>query len=317
MDIGLNHISSVQNAPLKQPTAPIVNLGGIELLTVSSDHHATIAEIGELARERNDKFILMLVDGGSVQIAQRGRRCRIERSQYALFDCSAGITVVEHQDVRLLCVFIPHFQLHARLRNIPAIVAQKFAATGSPWRIAANLARALSKEIKHIPLPLTYTYAGQLVETVSIAIETDLRLSDFSAREALFRRCASFVRNNLADRSLDPQKIADAMRISVRYLHKVFEQSGESVCEFLRATRLEASKLELADPQKASIQIREIAHRVGFRSQAHFAAAFKSRYGVSATEWRRTSMRTTETKTDEMGAATRFGTLAGTAAVPS
>jgi AraC-like DNA-binding protein len=71
----------------------------------------------------------------------------------------------------------------------------------------------------------------------------------------------------------------------------VFEESGESVCEFLRSTRLEASKAELADPQKASTQIREIARRVGFRSQAHFAAAFKSRYGVSATEWRKTAIK--------------------------
>jgi AraC-like DNA-binding protein len=53
--------------------------------------------------------------------------------------------------------------------------------------------------------------------------------------------------------------------------------------------RLETSKLALADPQMASIQIREIARRVGFRSQAHFAAAFKSRYGISASEWRKTA----------------------------
>lgn len=316
MDLGLNNISSFQNTSLNQSATPVVNLGGIELLTVFADQHATIKQIGALAGEKSDRFALILVDGGSVQVTQRGRRCRIERSQYALFDCSAGISITEHHDAKLLCVFIPHFQLHARLRNVPAIIAQTFAATGSPWRIAANLARAFSKEIKHIPLPLTYTYAGQLVEAVSIAIETDLRLPDFSAREALFRRCASFVRGNLADRSLDPQKIADAMRISVRYLHKVFEQSGESVCEFLRSTRLEASKLELADPQKASIQIREIAHRVGFRSQAHFAAAFKSRYGVSATEWRKISMKITEADAHEIGFAARYGSLTSAAALP-
>jgi AraC-like DNA-binding protein len=169
-----------------------------------------------------------------------------------------------------------------------AIIAQPFASTSSPWRIAANLVRLLANEIRHIPAPMAYGYANQVVELVSVAVEADAQCAfDSGGRNAIFKRCAAFVKGHLADSSLDPNKIADAMGISVRYLHKVFQESDESVCEYLRSARLEASRLVLADPQKASIQIREIAHRVGFRSQAHFAAAFKNRYGVSATMWRR------------------------------
>jgi AraC-like DNA-binding protein len=274
------------------PLIPVANLGSVELVTFSLDKSHAIEQLTELAYTRADKFVLVLVESGSISVTQRGRQCRLQEGQYALFDCSNAVGFAGIGDYKVLGIFIPSFLLQARLRNVPTIVAQPLACTGSPWRIVSNLARMLANEIRHIPVSMAYGYANQMVEMVSVALEADTQSSsDFTGRNAIFKRCAAYVKCHLADCTLDPNKIADAMGISVRYLHKVFQESGESVCEYLRSTRLETSRLELADPQKASIQIREIAHRVGFRSQAHFAAAFKQRYGISATEWRKASVR--------------------------
>lgn len=289
-------VSTILRSPIhktapRPPLAPIANLGSVELVTLSHEKAHTARQLAELAALRADKFILVMVESGSVSAIQRGRQCRLQESQYALFDCANPVSFAGAGDYKVLGVFIPRFLLQARLRNAQAIVAQPLSCTGSPWRIASNLLRMLASEIRHIPVPVAYGYANQVVELVSIAVEADTQLSgELSGRHAIFRRCAAYVKSHLADGSLAPNKIADAMGISVRYLHKVFQESGESVCEYLRSARLETSRLELADPQKASVQIREIAHRVGFRSQAHFAAAFKQRYGISATEWRRTSL---------------------------
>jgi len=289
-------VSTVLRSPIQKmipraPLAPIANLGSVELVTLSLDKAHTIEQLAELAYTRADKFILLLIESGSISVTQRGRQCRLQENQYALFDCANPVGFAGAGDYKVLGIFIPRFLLQARLRNAQTIAAQPLPCTGSPWRIASNLLRMLASEIRHIPVPMAYGYANQVVEMVSIAVEADTQLSgDLSGRHAIFRRCAAYVKSHMADGSLAPNKIADAMGISVRYLHKVFQESGESVCEYLRSARLETSRLELADPQKASVQIREIAHRVGFHSQAHFAAAFKQRYGISATEWRRTAL---------------------------
>jgi AraC-like DNA-binding protein len=273
------------------PLAPVANLGSVEFVTLSLEKAHTVEQLAELAYARADKFMIVLVESGSIAVTQRKRQCQLEESQYALFDCAHAVSFAATGDYRLLGIFIPSFLLQARLRNAPTIAAQPLPCTGSPWRIASNLLRMLASEIRHIPVPMAYGYANQVVELVSIAVEADTQLSgDISGRNAIFRRCSAYVKAHLADGSLDPNKISNAMGISVRYLHKVFQESGESVCEFLRSTRLETSRMDLADPQKAQVQIREIAHRVGFRSQAHFAAAFKQRYGISATEWRREAL---------------------------
>jgi hypothetical protein len=182
---------------------------------------------------RAKKLMLIRVESGTISITQNGRLRRLQTGQYAFFGCGSAIRLAAVGEYQLLSIFIPTFLLEARLRNMQAIIAQPFASTSSPWRIAANLVRLLANEIRHIPAPMAYGYANQVVELVSVAVEADAQCAfDSGGRNAIFKRCAAFVKGHLADSSLDPNKIADAMGISVRYLHKVFQESDESVCEY-------------------------------------------------------------------------------------
>ena len=55
-------------------------------------------------------------------------------------------------------------------------------------------------------------------------------------------------RRTSATRDLDPEEIARASFISTRYLHKLFEAEGTSVCRWIRASRLERCRRDLLDP---------------------------------------------------------------------
>jgi AraC-like DNA-binding protein len=271
---------------------PVTMLGNVELVTLTVEKAQSVEQLAELAYTRADRFLLLLVEAGSIAVRHRGRRCALEKSQYALFDCAQSLEFEGTGDYSALGVFVPSSLLQARLRHAPSLIAQPITCSGSPWRIASNQLKLLVSEVRHMPMPMAYGYGSQVIELVSIAVEADTQATaDPSGRNAIFRRCSAYVKANAADPALGPNRIAGAMGISVRYLHKVFHESGETVCEFTRTTRLDVAHKELADPQKASVQIREIAYRVGFRSQAHFAAAFKQRYGVSATEWRRAALK--------------------------
>ncbi|SMF62406.1 AraC-type DNA-binding protein [Xaviernesmea oryzae] len=273
----------------------MISLGDVELVSISGDKAEALTELSALCLNRADSVMLVLVERGQVSIAQSGRLSSLREGQYALLDCGAKIRFSANGDVGVLGVFLPAFQLRARLRNMARMTGHPFSCTELPWRIARGLLRMLVNEIKYVPPQLSYSYANQVVEVVTVAVEADSQsMFGSSGRNALFKRCSAYVKSHISDCALDPNKISEAMGISVRYLHKVFQESGESVCAYLRTTRLETARMELADPQKSSLQVREIAHRVGFRSEAHFAAAFRSRYGQSATEWRKSSQMNVE-----------------------
>ncbi|KRV50713.1 hypothetical protein AQ490_13880 [Wenjunlia vitaminophila] len=108
-----------------------------------------------------------------------------------------------------------------------------------------------------------------------------------SRQRALYVRITSFVQQHLGNPDLTPGDIAAAHHISVRSLHRLFQQHGVSVCSWMRGQRLGRCRRDLADPLKRHIPIRTIAARWGFVRPADFTRAFSALYGTSPSEYRR------------------------------
>ncbi len=77
--------------------------------------------------------------------------------------------------------------------------------------------------------------------------------------------------------------------MSVRYVHKLFQDEDMSVSRWINHKRLEACREDLARPATAGSTVGEIARRWGFVSPAHFSRSFRAAYGLSPGEWRRTT----------------------------
>ncbi|MGW2839403.1 helix-turn-helix domain-containing protein [Streptomyces sp. NPDC001493] len=102
-------------------------------------------------------------------------------------------------------------------------------------------------------------------------------------------RMAESIRNHielhLTDPDLSPRSIARAHHISVRYLHKLFEDEGTTVSRLIRRRRLEACRRELGRSPNRRLTVAAVAHRWGFVSPSHFSRAFRDAYGMSPSEW--------------------------------
>jgi AraC-like DNA-binding protein len=96
----------------------------------------------------------------------------------------------------------------------------------------------------------------------------------------------------LGDPDLNPEELARACFISTRYLHRVFETAGLSVCDFIRSARLDRCRRDLIDPAFADQPISVIATRWGLPSAPHFSRLFRKAYGCSPRQFRQRGMRT-------------------------
>ncbi|MFJ9443176.1 helix-turn-helix domain-containing protein [Kitasatospora sp. NPDC101235] len=101
----------------------------------------------------------------------------------------------------------------------------------------------------------------------------------------LLARIRAHIEENLADPDLAPEAIARSQHISVRYLHKLFQQDGTTVGQWVRQRRLDACRRELERPSRRQTSVSAVAHRWGFVSHSHFSRAFRGAYGVSPREW--------------------------------
>lgn len=123
---------------------------------------------------------------------------------------------------------------------------------------------------------------------VSLAARLDqLRTVPSETRSrALLHRCRAFIETHLADPALTPALVATTHHISLRYLHRLFEPTGESVAALIRSRRLDRCRRDLLDPVLADRPVAAIGARWGFTSAAHFNRAFKLRFALPPAEYR-------------------------------
>src|SRR5581483_9844998 len=100
-------------------------------------------------------------------------------------------------------------------------------------------------------------------------------------------RVLDYIEAHLSDPSLNPASIAEAMRMSRRYLHHVWKgEDGDSVARYILRRRLEECARALRDPLHARRGITAIAFDWGFVGMPHFCTAFRERYGRGPGEYR-------------------------------
>ncbi|MDT0570785.1 helix-turn-helix domain-containing protein [Streptomyces sp. DSM 3412] len=105
-------------------------------------------------------------------------------------------------------------------------------------------------------------------------------------RSPLMARVLRYIDEHLADADLSPEVIAGAHHISVRYLHRLFQDDGTSVGRWVQRRRLEECRRDLVLGVRNRRTIASVAGRWGFLSATHFSRVFRAAYGMSPSEWR-------------------------------
>jgi AraC-like DNA-binding protein len=100
-----------------------------------------------------------------------------------------------------------------------------------------------------------------------------------------------YIEANLSNTELAPATIAKAQRISLRYLHALFETESLTVQQYVIHERLRRCRRELENAAMGRRTITEIAFSWGFQDSAHFGRRFKAEYGMSPQEFRASATR--------------------------
>ncbi|MFC5665276.1 helix-turn-helix domain-containing protein [Kitasatospora misakiensis] len=183
---------------------------------------------------------------------------------------------------------VPCFYLgvrHRDVRRAGGLLARGSEGIGS---LASQFLRTLAGRTRaHRARPGNHLARG-VSDIVSILV-TELLDREHpeqpTAAAELLTRIRDHIEENLADPDLSPESIARSQHISVRYLHKLFQQDGTTVGQWVRQRRLDACRRELERPSRRQVGVAAVAHRWGFVSHSHFSRAFRDAYGVSPREW--------------------------------
>jgi len=267
------------------------SLGFLTLAQIKATHQLGKRSRAQVAQAQKEHFVIVMLRAGRLKITQAGCECLLGPNMFTLFDCNGPYIFHHVEPTEVLDIIVPAGAMRARLKEPESYLAQPRSADSGLGRVMADMFGSLAREAPRIPETAADDCARKMADVMGLvfdsAADAGLPIGESAVRSAIYRRCAAFIENNLDDPRLDPAKIAAAAGISVRYLHKIFHASGESVGDHVRRLRLARSYDDLADLRKRHVKIKEIAFRCGFKNPTHFSDAFKDFHGLSPSEVRR------------------------------
>ncbi|MBN9085151.1 MAG: hypothetical protein BGP06_19795 [Rhizobiales bacterium 65-9] len=265
-------------------------IGDLDLTTIACSSEYVERSARHINEDNREIVVLVNVRRGELHLRQGKVAHCLAAGTSLLYAPNAPFFWEHEQSTEVQNVAVPRRLLAAAVPQLDKhFLIPRNNHTGM-WRVAADFVGSLSNEMLRIPDAAAGTYARQLIDLIAIAIEADsneLHIENSSVRSATLRRCIGHIRQHLHDPLLTPTHIADTVGISLRYLHRIFSDAGASVGEVILAERLKFAYARLADPMHRRLRIAEIAYRAGFRSQAHFAHAFRARYSMSPSDRRK------------------------------
>jgi len=265
-------------------------LGPIEVFRIAADASSVHRTPRAIAISDPESLVLGICARGRCHVAQSGRESVVERRDITSYDSSRPYVVHAVTPFEWIALMIPLALLRPHVDRIRARTGERIRGADGVGRLAAPFFLELADGFDEGRLQEDDVDVAEAALDLVRGLYADrlgLAAAAARSRAELRVRIRAFIETHLADLDLTPERIARANAVSVRYLHKLFEAEGATVCEWIRNRRLEHCRRDLADPALRSETIATIAARWGLTNPAHFSRAFRDAYSCSPREFRK------------------------------
>jgi AraC-like DNA-binding protein len=242
----------------------------------------------QLLTEREKTLLITVPELAEVSFAQSNRETRCKPGGFLIERGDAPYEFQQSGPNSLWVLKVPSSALRARVGPPERFSAFSFDATKGVGAYFLDTIRSTARHLDTLNSSAKEMVGQQLIDLLCLAIQDDDRVLDSqmsSVRAAHLFRAEQYIRQNLAKGELQPQDVADACGISLRYLQRLFTDSGRSIYEWIREQRLLMCDEELRrSGSQASIS--EVAYRWGFADQSQFSKNYRMYFGRSPSQAR-------------------------------
>jgi AraC-like DNA-binding protein len=246
-----------------------------------------------IAEDSRDRFGFIMQLSGTRQITQLGRT-RLIRSGDSAFVGTAEPYTIEttaYDRFETIALWIPSGFLHQRGIMGERFSLQRRVGGCNSHNFASGTLQLFAKEAWAFSRDEFFKSIRAVADLILLAISTPTdRLSSASAvRSANIARAKDVIRRRFAELDLNLTDIAQAARLTLNYLHKLFRDEGCTLYEYLKQERLRRAYELLELARVGAMTVTDVAFRCGFSDSTYFSRSFKQNFGMSPREVRQRS----------------------------
>ncbi|WP_152447795.1 helix-turn-helix domain-containing protein [Rhodococcus triatomae] len=265
------------------------DIGAVRVHRLRTSAVSAKRSCASLDDEHGGHLAVLVVGAGEATVEQQQTRWRLAAGEMGVVDFGDAFEVALAGRGDYLLVHLPRAVLTAR-----SVDATALAGVAVPDGPLTRTLRGAIGEFAESDLGSGDRMEAALVEhamvdlAVAVIRTASGRSVDAAASAPRNRvRAIEFVENNFTDPTLTVARVAAALNVSPRYLHKLFEGEEHSVYELIRRRRVARGLDLLTDPTHAHLSIGQVATRSGFVGSTQFGRAVRQISGSTPRAIRR------------------------------
>lgn len=262
-------------------------LGSVNVTTISSTRQKVYRRWHEISKMPEEVYFLNLQVEGSCRMMQGGREAYLKPGDFSIVDSTEPYLNDYCCDRWTQHSFrIPRAMLKPFLKQGERQTATLISSSNAIARVAAEYLTSIADKAEDLGA-VADPISNHIIELVSLAVGISSREEDRARgtlRQQLAKSLIQYIAAHAADPELTPARAAQHFRISIRYVHRLLEESGETFSKLLLRRRLERCAEDLRTGVQSSIS--EVAFRWGFNDLSHFSRSFRNQFGVAPREYK-------------------------------
>lgn len=284
-DVGFA-FESVEKAPFEARITEISLGTSLKLAQLSFSPHRT-SRVSRGGTVPSHYLVNQLVDGEAV-VHQDGREAVVSTGDIYLINPARDFHL-ETGQITTNSLYVDANAFRLIYPEVDCFAAVPLRRGAETTEMVANLIGSLFRSSETLQANSREKCGNAFAHVLSIALsaETDGQPS-CPSKLILFHkeRIKSFVRQRLSDHQLSCEMIADALKLSQRYIYDVFADEPLTLMRWIRTERLLRCRRELGSQVLRNRSVSEIAYSWGFIDLAHFSRVFSAEFGLSPRAYR-------------------------------
>lgn len=223
---------------------------------------------------------------GHCRLRYDGREHMLLPQQWTIYETGAEYEIDVDETGTFLALMLHNSQCGGLMPALQRLRGRPLAVAGPASVALATLGSLLKEDVS-----LDRRSEEALQDTIIALLDCGLRQGSAApapppARPDRLRAIQQFIRDNLADPDLSPDKIANIYGMSRRSLYTMFLDAGNTPAAFMLSTRLVAAVAMFENQACRQRSVTDVALECGFADMSHFSRVFRQRFGMSPSEWR-------------------------------
>lgn len=244
----------------------------------------------------NDDLVLTIATSGNMNASQLGREVKLGPGEAVLMSgAEAGSMAVSLSQTRFGGLRLPRKALAPLVSDPEQMLMRALPANTEALRLLAFYIRELDDGHRLATSGLIDAVVGHLTDLASLAIGANpdgtVAAEGRGLAAARLAAVKADINQHLSYGDLTLPAVAARLKLTPRYIQRLFESVDSTFSEFVLSQRLTRAYRLLTDPGRSDSTIGTIAFESGFGDLSYFNRTFRRHYGATPSDIRAASRR--------------------------